>query len=65
MGCNFCKANKNFVLVSGHFEYIEVSHWGDDCLELWAEGDDNTESYYPKFCPECGCRVNTSLLSEE
>ena len=31
---------------------------GYDSCYILAQGDERTEPYYPKFCPECGRPVN-------
>ena len=35
--------------------YIAVDNDGRICMR--ACGDDYTDNYYPKFCPECGAKL--------
>ena len=42
------------VIVGNHLIQLiaGIDHNGTLCL--WAEGDWETDKWYPKFCPECG-----------
>lgn len=33
-------------------------------LYIYASGEENTDWYYPKFCPECGKQINNGSLEE-
>ncbi len=39
--------------------WTQLRHGVDDNGQffIFASGEDNSERYYPKFCPECGRRI--------
>lgn len=58
--CDFCDATigeEEKVIASG--DYSELIRFFDinGRLYLIGSGDDYTEWYYPKYCPECGRKL--------
>lgn len=45
------------VLSSGPWSWLKACKDKDNRLALYAVGDEDTELYYPKFCPECGRKL--------
>ena len=43
--------------------YIGVNHSGR--IVMRACGDDYTDDYYPKYCPECGRKLNAEDNKDE
>ena len=66
--CNYCQKDKiepmDYVELSKS-EYIALflRPLKDDGMVLVAMGEGETK-YYPKFCPECGRKVNGKLYKE-
>ena len=54
-GVGFSSTNIRFMISSGHGEpvRIEIDRWSDTLREWHTVG-----KYYPKYCPECGRRLN-------
>ena len=54
-GVGFSSTNVRFMITSGHGEpvRIEIDRWSDTLREWTTVG-----KYYPKYCPECGRRLN-------
>ena len=49
------------ILLAGNGCYSQLYIGTDDVgPAMWAAGDDYTESYHPKFCPECGRKLEVS-----
>lgn len=55
--CPFCMSEKKIGLCSGNFTEVFK---GRDRVGFYIAGvgDGYTDHYYPKFCPECGRRIN-------
>lgn len=45
------------VISSGPWTWLRACKDKDNRLALYGVGDDYTELYYPKFCPECGRKL--------
>ena len=70
--CDFCKIRKydsnnytniNVILGDADYTYVAI---GIACpnkedkvnkIAIWGSGEDVTDYYYPKFCPECGRKL--------
>ena len=54
-GVDFSSTNVRFMISSGHGEpvRIEIDKWSDTLKEWTTVG-----KYYPKYCPECGRRLD-------
>jgi len=61
---NYGKNNINVLLGKGEYSacYIGIAlpNKNDKLnhLAIWGEGDDETSYYYPRYCPECGRKIN-------
>ena len=68
-GCRYCQQKPRFERDGGFYEWdneIAVAEGGwtamyigvdaDGAVRLTASGDDRAD-YYPKYCPECGRRI--------
>lgn len=56
-GLRYSQYESSKVLSAGPWTWIKACKDEDNRLALYAVGDENTELYYPKFCPECGRRL--------
>ena len=61
-GCEFCdvnitKAPLRRTIESGAWVALMAEFDKDGRLALFAQAEDNTDRYYPKFCPECGRKL--------
>lgn len=69
IGCSFCTARyaafmqwqhdreQRKELVPGGWTTLERGVDKDNRTFIVAVGDDETDRYYPKFCPECGRKL--------
>lgn len=69
IGCSFCTARyaafmpwqhereQRKELVPGGWTTLERGVDADNHTLIIAVGDDETDRYYPKFCPECGRKL--------
>ena len=59
--CKMCEnkiKSQVITITNGYNTYLDVGI--DENLRLYfkAIGDDETDKYYPKYCPECGRKLN-------
>ena len=58
MMCRFCSAEKRPAypqeVVPGMWARLFFDFDESGRLFFYAEGEDTSDYYYPKFCPECG-----------
>lgn len=61
-GCDFC--NKSLCLqdtpiavVDALWSWLMADFDKDGRVFMYAEGDDRSDHYYPKWCPECGRKL--------
>lgn len=45
-------------LGSGPWTAVYACKDNDDRLAIYGTGDDTTDLYYPKICPECGIKLD-------
>lgn len=70
--CSFPLAFEAPLAINSKIALMAGKHNYSDGIFLFAryindydtEEDEETEDYYPKFCPECGKRINMSIRSE-
>jgi hypothetical protein len=65
--CAICDGIKTYTekeLKYAHWTALYIGKNGDDTCYIYAQGDAITEYYYPKFCPECGRRVNVDRYGD-
>ena len=71
--CNFCRIRKydpnnwiknlNTCLCDSEFTHVYIGIAYPDekdkvnKIVIWGSGEDSTDYYYPKFCPECGRKL--------
>ena len=71
--CNFCKIRKydpnnfmnnfNTCLCNSDLTAVEIGiacpddNDSTNKIAIWGSGEDRTDYYYPKFCPECGRKL--------
>lgn len=71
--CDFCKIRKynpnsfidnlNTCLCNSDLTAVEIGIARPDDndstnrIAIWGSGEDSTDYYYPKFCPECGRKL--------
>ena len=71
-GCIYCnselleKSNvsrffNSIILSSGRYTWLCLDVVGNGDVAVYAIGDDSTDRYYPKYCPNCGRRINIHL----
>lgn len=53
----YSKHESSRVLSSGPWSWLKVCKDQNDRLAIYAVGDEDTELYYPNFCPECGRKL--------
>lgn len=56
-GLCWSKYESSKVLSSGPGSWLKACEDKYNRLALYAVGDEDTGLYYPKFCPECGRRL--------
>ena len=59
--CKICEnkiKSQVTTIANGYNTYLDMGI--DENLRLYfkAIGDDETDKYYPKYCPECGRKLN-------
>ena len=48
---------KDVELAEGNYSSLKCVKNSAGCMCIYAVGDDCTEDYFPKFCPECGKKL--------
>ena len=56
-GLRWSQYESSKVISSGPWTWLKACKDKDNRLALYGVGDDYTELYYPKFCPECGRKL--------
>lgn len=68
--CKYCRTDiaendefyggirENIELTSGGWTNVKIGVDKNGRVAIMGCGDDYTDHYYPKFCPECGRRLN-------
>ena len=59
--CVFCQSGKHFVLVEGNYSTLGVNCDSENRIFMYGSGDDETDYYYPRYCPNCGRRINEDM----
>lgn len=59
--CVFCQSGKHFVLTDGDYTALIVNCDSENRIFMYGSGDDATEKYYPRYCPNCGRRINENV----
>lgn len=61
MGCEFCDINQceepERKVVDGMWAQLMADFDKSGRVFLYASGDDYSDPYYPKYCPECGRKL--------
>jgi hypothetical protein len=55
--CKFCDAKHEIEIESGFNTSLLIGKDADNQIYLRACGEDYTDKYYPKYCPECGKKL--------
>lgn len=70
--CKFCEikkydpnnfTNANIILCDADYTYVVIGIASPNeedkvnKIAIWGSGEDTTNYYYPKFCPECGRKL--------
>lgn len=56
-GTTWSRFDSSKLLSSGPWTWLKACKDKDNRLALYAVGDDYSDLHYPKFCPECGRRL--------
>ena len=52
--CKFCNIEQEIQLEKGWYVSLLIGEEKSGKLYFRASGEDYTDKYYPKYCPECG-----------
>ena len=63
--CEWCTGNGTETITFGDYITLYRGSFGPREVFIFATGDTTTPSYHPRYCPECGRRVNEDIRNEE
>lgn len=55
--CNPREMGSRFLVADGGYTSLYLEIIDEDRIGMYGVGDDYTDYYFPKFCPECGRRL--------
>lgn len=57
--CAYCNPREmgRFLVADGNYTHLYLEIIDEDRIGMYGAGDDYTDYYFPKFCPECGRRL--------
>ena len=55
--CEFCNTKKEIPIEKGYNINLLIGKDTENKLYFRAVGEDYTDMYYPKYCPECGKKL--------
>ena len=55
--CNPREIGSKFLVADGSYTALYLEIIDEDRIGMYGAGDDYTDYYFPKFCPECGRRL--------
>lgn len=63
--CEWCTGNGTEIVTFGDYTTLYRGSYGPREVFIFASGDATTPSYHPRYCPECGRRVNEDIRNED
>lgn len=60
--CFYGGIRENAEITRGGWTIVSIGVDKNGRIAIMGEGDDYTDHYYPKFCPECGRKLKGGYL---